>query len=250
MHKLLIADGTGNFAKPVMQQLKSEYSILICTDDQQVLSQIMQFDPDILLLDLQLPGADGVAVLRAIRSAGIRTRVIAITPLSSQHILNELALLDVSSVHLTTSRPNAIVNTIHQISDRIDHGEEVPCWDPAIEADKMLLDLGFCMGRGRYTVIHAAVLYVYRNPDCFMTKCLYPDLASIFHTSITQIEKAIRDAIKYAWLQGASGLWKLYLHQNSGVTNKCPSNEVFLAYAAHALRCRKHQSDTPQKIAK
>ena len=250
MHKLLIADGTGNFVKPIMHQLKSEYSILACTDDQQVLSQIMQFDPDILLLDLQLSGTDGVAVLRAMRSAGMQTRVIAITPLSSQHILNELSLLDVSCVHLTTSRPNAVVNSIHQISERIDRGEETSVWDPAIEADKMLLDLGFCMGRGRYTVIHAAVLYVYRNPECFMTKCLYPDLASMFHTSITQIEKAIRDAIKYAWLQGSSTLWKLYLHQNFGVTNKSPSNEVFLAYAAHALRCRKHQFETPQKIAK
>ena len=36
-------------------------------------------DPDVLLLDLEMPGLDGVGVLRRLRDAGARTRVIVFT---------------------------------------------------------------------------------------------------------------------------------------------------------------------------
>ena len=250
MRKLLLADGTGNFIKPIIQQLKREYSVLTCTDDQQVLSKLKKFDPDIMLLDLQLTGVGGMAILRALRGAGFATRVIVITPLGSPHILCELAQLDVSCVHLTTVSPNAIIQSIRQIGNRIDNGDELPEWDPAIEVDKLLLDLCFCLGRGRYTVIREAVLYVYDHPDCFMTKCLYPDLAARFNSTITGVEKAIRDAIKDAWDHGDSGLWRLYLHKHCDRWEKYPSNEVFLAYAAHALHCLQRQFEKPQRMAK
>lgn len=247
MHKLLIADSTGNFIKPIMQQLKSEYDILSCTDDRQLLLQIKKFAPDLLLLDLQLSGVGGMAALRSLRSAGLQTRVIAITPLSSPHILRELELLDVSYVHLTSVRPSAVISSICQISQYIHDGDVSKIWDPAVEVDKILLDLGFCMGRGRYAVVRAAALYAYNHPNCFMTKCLYPDVAAMFQGTVTQIEKAIRDAIKSAWMQGGSHLWRMYLHGNCG--DKCPSNEVFLAYIGYALRCRQYQLENNERKA-
>lgn len=249
MQRLLLADGTGNFIKPIMQQLKNKYSILSCSDDHQVLSKIQKFDPDIMVLDLQLPGAGGLSILRGLRSAGMTVRVIAITPLSSPHILNELASLDVSCVHLTTVRPAAVAGSIFQISEGLVNGEEISEWDPAVEVDKMLLDLSFCMGKGGYSTVREAILYLYRHPECHMMKCLYLDLAAMFRTSVTQVEKAIRDVIKDAWAHSGTGLWRLYLHRNGDLTEKCPSNEMFLAYAAHALRCRKQQSDKSYRIA-
>ncbi|HKP49047.1 MAG TPA: response regulator transcription factor [Gemmatimonadales bacterium] len=45
----------------------------------EALALIASADPDVLLLDLELPGLDGVGVLRRLRSDGTRTRVIVFT---------------------------------------------------------------------------------------------------------------------------------------------------------------------------
>ena len=45
----------------------------------EALALIASADPDVLLLDLELPGLDGVGVLRRLESDGARTRVIVFT---------------------------------------------------------------------------------------------------------------------------------------------------------------------------
>jgi DNA-binding NarL/FixJ family response regulator len=45
----------------------------------EALALIASADPDVLLLDLELPGVDGVGVLRRLQSDGARTRVIVFT---------------------------------------------------------------------------------------------------------------------------------------------------------------------------
>ena len=45
----------------------------------EALTLIASADPDVLLLDLELPGLDGVGVLRRLQSDGARTRVIVFT---------------------------------------------------------------------------------------------------------------------------------------------------------------------------
>lgn len=45
----------------------------------EALSMVRTHDPDVLLLDLEMPDLDGVSVLREMRAAGARTRVIIFT---------------------------------------------------------------------------------------------------------------------------------------------------------------------------
>lgn len=46
---------------------------------QDALALVNDTDPDVLLLDLEMPGTDGVAVLQKLRETGSRTRVIIFT---------------------------------------------------------------------------------------------------------------------------------------------------------------------------
>ena len=69
-----------------------------------------------------------------------------------------------------------------------------------------------------------------------MTKTLYPALAKQFNGTSTKVEKAIRDGIKDAWINGNRQIWHLYFQTGlSEERNSCPSNEVFLARIANAL---------------
>src|ERR687884_1428003 len=45
----------------------------------EALALVAARDPDVLLLDLEMPGLDGVGVLRRLREAGARTRTIIFT---------------------------------------------------------------------------------------------------------------------------------------------------------------------------
>ncbi len=48
-------------------------------DGRQVLDVLQQLEPDILLLDLRMPGLDGLATLQRLQAAKNRTRVIVLT---------------------------------------------------------------------------------------------------------------------------------------------------------------------------
>lgn len=229
MQRLLIADPTGIFSSAIKKQLKDEFIIRSCVDGEQTLKLLRDFDPDILLIDLQLPGVDGLTVLRTLRGCGMSAKVIALTSLTDVHILRELELLQVSMVLVKTSRLGAVLNSIRSLSSYLQQPEH-PEWNVENELDRILIDLGFRVGTARYNLVHAAVLYMYHDPGCYLTKCLYPDLAKKFGGTKDRVEKAIRDSIKSAWQNGDRQIWNMYF-----AVEEAPSNEVFLGRISNAL---------------
>ena len=230
MQRLLLADPSGALSLAVRKQLKNEFLIESCSDGEQALMLLQKFDPDIFVVNLQLPMIDGLAVLRTLRGCGMDTKVIALTSLTQEYIIRELELLQVSMVLINPCRLTSVVNHIRCISDQLNQPREV-VWNAENEADRILLDLSFRVGTGTCCVTHAAVMYMFHNPGCYMTKCLYPDLAKEFGGSKTQTEKAIRDSINYAWEHGDRQIWKMYFPNDEK-----PSNEVFLGRIAYALQ--------------
>lgn len=246
--RLLIADATGTLGKYIAKQLNNEFTLKICDDGDRALELIRKFDPDILLIDLQLPNTDGLSVLRAVRAAGFDTKVVAITGLSDAYICAELTRLQVANVYLKPCLLGAVISCIREIAKT----EDIPTEDRCVEneTDRILLNLNFQMGRGRYQMVHAAVLYLYDNPYCSMTKCLYPALAKQFNGTTKQVEKAIRDAIKSAWENGSRQMWYLYFSPGAKEEqNSCPSNEVFLARIANILIQKRRLKKPMEQVA-
>jgi len=67
--KILIVDDDNNIAELISLYLVKEcYETLIVNDGESALAQIPKFDPDLMLLDIMLPGIDGYEVCRRIRS--------------------------------------------------------------------------------------------------------------------------------------------------------------------------------------
>lgn len=232
MQRLLLADPSGVLSTAIRKQLKNEFIIESCADGEQALKLLRKIDPDIFLVNLQLPLVDGLAVLRTLRGCGMDTKVIALTSLTNEYIMRELERLQVSMVLMNTSRLTSVISHIRSVSLQLEQSLQTQ-WDAESEADRILLDLSFRVGTGTCCVTHAAVLYMYHNLGCYLTKCLYPDLAKEFGGTKTQIEKAIRDSINYAWEHGDRQIWNMYFPQNEK-----PSNEVFLGRIAYALQQR------------
>ena len=79
--KILIVDDDNNIAELISLYLMKEcFDTMIVEDGEQALEQFVQFQPNLILLDLMLPGIDGYQVCREIR----RTSNIPIIMLSAK----------------------------------------------------------------------------------------------------------------------------------------------------------------------
>jgi DNA-binding response OmpR family regulator len=81
--RVLVVDDTPDIVSTTMELLRLEgYEVDSCDNGTDVLRCVRKFDPDIVLLDIELPGLSGWEVARRIReraTKGIRPVLIAIT---------------------------------------------------------------------------------------------------------------------------------------------------------------------------
>ena len=67
--KILIVDDDNNIAELISLYLVKEcYDTLIVNDGESALEKIPEFRPDLMLLDIMLPGIDGYEVCRQVRA--------------------------------------------------------------------------------------------------------------------------------------------------------------------------------------
>lgn len=87
--KILIVDDTDLIRKLIRDMLALlpfSTSIKEAVDVPEALSIWRQWQPDVVTLDLRLPGGSGLDVLRAIKPAGLSSTVIALTSIADPQI--------------------------------------------------------------------------------------------------------------------------------------------------------------------
>ncbi|HUB46416.1 MAG TPA: response regulator [Acetobacteraceae bacterium] len=75
--KLLVIDDDGaicDFAGRLAQE--ADFEVVAVTDPRQAAAQFLTFRPDLVLLDLIMPGVDGISVLDAILTSGIPAAIM------------------------------------------------------------------------------------------------------------------------------------------------------------------------------
>jgi DNA-binding response OmpR family regulator len=80
MSRILIIEDNDDLAFGLQRTLEFEgYVVEVCADGESGLERAAESDPDLILLDIMLPGADGFTVLRGLRNAGLRMPVLILT---------------------------------------------------------------------------------------------------------------------------------------------------------------------------
>src|SRR6476660_754455 len=84
-------------------------------DGRQVLDVLQQFEPDILLLDLKMPGLDGLGTLQKLQAAGNKTRVIVLTASDDKNEFVQAMKLGTSGIVLQQTATELLIKSIRKV---------------------------------------------------------------------------------------------------------------------------------------
>jgi DNA-binding NarL/FixJ family response regulator len=80
-----------------------------------VLDVLQQFEPDILLLDLKMPGLDGLATLQRLQQAKNKTRVIVLTASDDKNEFVQAMKLGTSGIVLKQTATELLIKSIRKV---------------------------------------------------------------------------------------------------------------------------------------
>ena len=78
--KLLLVDDERQFVQTLSERLRlREIGSVIAYDGESALTMIKEEEPDVMILDLKMPGIDGIEVLKRVKQTNPRIEVIILT---------------------------------------------------------------------------------------------------------------------------------------------------------------------------
>ena len=199
-----------------------------------------KLEPDVMIMDMIMPIVDGVSVLNTIGKSDCITVAVGETdgesyagaalaagadyymlkPCSPEEIDKHIKLLKAARKAAITPR-----------NSRIEVGE----------LDKRISDVFMMVGipahiRG-FRFLREAVKLAVSHPEIInsITKKLYPEVAELFETSPSKVERAIRHAIEVAWNKGRIENVNSVFGVRIYTDNERPTNGEFIALIADKM---------------
>ena len=214
---------------------------------------------DLLILDLMLSEIDGLGVLKRLKEMNKQTfqKVICITQFTNQTICNMLEELGVTycfrypfDIHHFVQSTLYMAASELQKPDLMDRDESEKYKKVKIENEitEILHEVGIPAHIKGYMYLRTAILTTYYNIEILgqVTKVLYPDIARMYNTTSSRVERAIRHAIEVAWNRGnTDAIDDIFGYTVSAVKAK-PTNSEFIAMIADKLRLA-HKTDHVKK---
>jgi two-component system, NarL family, nitrate/nitrite response regulator NarL len=96
--------------------LEEDFDVVAqASDGRQVLDVLQQYEPDILLLDLKMPGLDGLATLQRLQAAKNKTRVIVLTASDDKNEFVQAMKLGTSGIVLKQTATELLIKSIRKV---------------------------------------------------------------------------------------------------------------------------------------
>lgn len=232
--KLLIAEGTEDFRVNLAEALQGAYHVRTCKDGQEALAMLRSFRPDILVLDLMLPGLDGISLLQYAEASGICPMVLATAKFLTDYMCESAGRLGIAYIMI---KPCDIRGTVARINDLSQHVRQPAISSPDSRTcvSNLLVALGVPTKLRGYPYLREAILLMAQNRDQSVTKVLYPTVAAACGDRGKNIERSIRTAIEKAWLRRDDRIWQMYFPPGSDGIIPRPSNAAFISRLADSL---------------
>jgi two-component system, NarL family, response regulator DegU len=118
--KILIADDHALLRQGIKRVLNFEEDLEVvgeAEDGQETLARTLVLQPDILLLDLNMPGLSGLEVTRQLQAAKSRTKIIVLTIHDGDNYVLELLKNGALGYLLKDVEPTMLIKAIHVVNE-------------------------------------------------------------------------------------------------------------------------------------
>ncbi len=231
MLKLLIADSTEEFRLALAEQVAGSFTVRCAQQGKEALELICSYKPDILVLDLMMPGLDGISILEQAAQKGIRPTVLATTRFANDYVQDAVTRLGVCYLMV---KPCDLKATAARLTDMAEHRKPQPLARPDIRimVSIVLLSLGIPTKLRGFTYLREAIVAAMRQPGQMVTKEIYPAVGHICGASKDQVERSIRSAIAAGFANRDEQVWRQYFQPGPGGNLIRPSNGTFISALA------------------
>ncbi len=243
--RILIADSSEDFARELRCAVESvpEWEVVgVAADGVQALELLQKTKPEILLLDLLLPGMDGIALLRRAAEMKPAPIAMALTSYMTQYLANAAAGLGVRYFMAKPCKLDAVTERLGEIL-RAEEGEGNPRQrreEVNLEAmvTSVIHEIGVPAHIKGYQYLREAIKIAVNDMEVInaITKVLYPQVAKTFSTTPSRVERAIRHAIEVAWDRGDLEVLQSFFGYTVSNSKGKPTNSEFIALIADRLQ--------------
>lgn len=235
VYKVLIAEGSAEISTELARRLSGSCTVRIRQEGELIPALVEDYAPDLLVLDLMLPGADGISVLTALVQGPCRPSVLAVSRHITDYIADALTGLGVDYI---MPKPCAIDELAERAKDLLRYRfctELLPySEEEAAYAHARRLGVAAHLRGSKY--LREALRLMLRNPNQQITKALYPAVGARFHVSAQRVERCIRNAIHLAWEKRNDQIWRQYFPTDANGQIPRPTNSQFIARILERMR--------------
>lgn len=118
--KIFVADDHPLLLEGLLFMLKNRENFLIvgqAADGQEALKKIRELNPDIAILDIQMPKLDGLEVSKIILKEKLQTKIIILTMFKDEELIKKVINLGIKGYVLKENAVNDIVNCIDRVAE-------------------------------------------------------------------------------------------------------------------------------------
>jgi len=119
MIRLLIADSHPVVREGIRSVVTAAPDIQLVAeaeDGSEAVDRTLEYDPDVVIMELKLPKMDGLSVLRALQTRAPRSRVILFTATESKDDFIEAMKLGCSGILMKNASPGLILKSIQKVN--------------------------------------------------------------------------------------------------------------------------------------
>ena len=234
MRKVLIADSSEEWCECLTEALEQKFRVFVCRDGVQAMEKLNELFPDVLVVDLMLPGLDGLSLVRNLQNRPSRPRIIVTGGYISSFAASALERCRVDAMLLKPSSAESIAELIGEmLRDDLSPSEPLP-FD---QITSLLVQLGTKTSQQGFRFLRYGITLLLEDPCQQLTKRLYPAIAREFGTTAVNVEKSMRTAVTTAWKNRRDSVWYCYFAAAANGQIPRPTTGQFLSRLSDAVRC-------------
>ena len=236
---VLLADANEEFRGLLRNAIErsGEFTVVgSAGDGMEAVRLIGQYRPELVVMDVVLPGLDGLGVLKQLKDRGDAAKVIMLSAFCGDRVVAEAMELGASYFLPKPFETEALLDRMHSVFGQ-PAAPESGSGTLKNMVTSTIHEIGVPAHIKGYQYLREAIIIAVDDMDVInaVTKVLYPEVAKRFATTPSRVERAIRHAIEVAWDRGdLETLQKYFGYTVSNAKGK-PTNSEFIAMIADRL---------------